>query len=127
METAKHIERGLKMENRFFYLKDYLDKKDTAVKTVLYQNERTNTVVWYIPPGEELPAHYHPDTDDVWIILQGKGEYFLGNGKVQAIEAGMIIPAEKGDIHGAKAVGDEPLVFAAVSAPMPVEMIKVEK
>lgn len=113
------------MEKRFFNVKDYLDTKDTATKTVLYQNDRSNGVIWYVPPGEEVPPHYHPETDDVWVILQGKGEYYLGEGKTEIIEPGMIIPAGKGQIHGAKAIGDEPLVFAAVSAPMPVEMIKV--
>lgn len=113
------------MENRFFYVKDYLaDMPEKATKNLLYQNDQTNSVIWVVPPGEEVPAHYHPNTDDVWIILQGKGEYYLGQGKTFPIEPGMVIPAVKGEIHGAKAVGDGPLVFAAVSAPMPVEMIK---
>lgn len=115
------------MENRFFKIQDYIDLKPTKpAKNILYQNDRTNTVVWVIPPGEVLPAHYHPATDDVWVIIQGKGEYYLGDGKTQIVEPGMVIPAETGDIHGAKALGDEPLVFVAVSAPMPVEMIKEE-
>lgn len=113
------------MENRFFKVQDYVDQKPTeATKNLLYQNDRSNGVVWVVPPGKEVPAHYHPETDDVWIILSGKGEYYLGGGKTVTIEQGMVIPAEKEEIHGAKAVGDEPLVFAAVSAPMPAVMIK---
>ena len=113
------------MSERVFYVKDYTQSiPEKATKNVLYQNDQTNAVVWVIPPGEVLPAHYHPDTDDIWIVLQGKGEYFLGNGETMIIEPGMILPAIKGQIHGAKALGDEPLVFAAVSAPMPAVMIK---
>lgn len=113
------------MENRFFYVKDYTTSApEKATKNLLYQNERSNGVIWVVPPGEEVPAHYHPETDDVWIILQGKGEYYLGQGQTFPIEPGMVIPAEKLEIHGAKNTGDELLVFAAVSAPMPVEMIK---
>ena len=113
------------MENRFFYVKDYTSEPPAkATKHILYQNDRTNAVVWVIPPGEELPAHYHPETDDVWIILQGRGEYYLGQGRTRTIEAGMVIPAEKGDIHGVKNTGSELFVFAAVSAPMPSVMIK---
>lgn len=113
------------MENRFFYLKDYTATvPEKATKHVLYQNERSNGVIWVIPPGEELPSHYHPETDDVWIILQGKGDYYLGQGKTFPIEPGMVIPAEKLDFHGARNNGTELLVFAAVSAPMPAEMIK---
>lgn len=113
------------MGKRFFKVSDYLEKKDVATKSVLYQNERSNAVIWYVPPGEEVVEHYHPETDDIWVILQGKGEYYLGEGQVQTIEPGMIIPAEKGQIHGARAMGNEPLIFAAISAPMPVEMIKI--
>lgn len=113
------------MENKFFYVKDYTaNPPEKATKHLLYQNERSNGVIWVVPPGEEVPAHYHPETDDVWIILQGKGDYYLGQGKTFPIEAGMMIPAEKMEIHGAKNTGNELLVFAAVSAPMPVEMIK---
>jgi len=113
------------MDNRFFYVKDFTaNPPEKATKNVLYQNDRTNAVIWVIPPGEVLPAHYHPETDDIWIILEGKGDYYLGQGETFPIEAGMVIPAEKMDIHGAKNTGEELLVFAAVSAPMPVEMIK---
>ncbi|NLW06610.1 MAG: cupin domain-containing protein [Clostridia bacterium] len=96
-----------------------------ATKTVLYENERTNGVIWYVPPGEEVPAHYHPDTDDIWIVLQGQGEYYLGEGRTCPLEAGMVAVAAKGEVHGVRATGAEPLVFAAISAPMPVQMIKV--
>ena len=113
------------MSERFFYVKDYTQNlPEKATKNVLYQNDQTNAVIWVVPPGEEVPAHFHPDTDDIWVILQGKGEYFLGKGENVSIEPGMVIPAIKGQIHGARAVGDEPLVFAAVSAPMPAVMIK---
>jgi quercetin dioxygenase-like cupin family protein len=113
------------MENRFFNVKDYTSPApEKATKHLLYQNDRSNGVIWVIPPGEELPAHYHPETDDVWIILEGKGDYYLGKGQTFPIEAGMFIPAEKLEIHGVKNTGNELLVFAAVSAPMPVEMIK---
>ena len=94
-----------------------------ATKYLLYQNERINGVVWYVPVGDQVPAHYHPETDDVWIILSGEGDYYIGGGKNVHIHEGMVIPAEKKEIHGVRATGDRPLVFAAVSAPMPSEMI----
>ena len=66
-----------------------------ATKYLLYQNERTNGVVWYVPVGDQVPAHYHPETDDVWIILSGEGDYYIGGGKNVHIHEGMVIPAEK--------------------------------
>lgn len=96
---------------------------DKATKYLLYQNERTNGVLWYVPPGQEVPAHYHPNTDDIWVTLTGEGDYHLGSGKTVHVREGMMIKAEKNQIHGIKATGDKPLIFAAVSAPMPSEMI----
>jgi len=115
------------MKDRFFKVADYIAKTgEDATKHILHENERSNSVIWVVPPGKEVVAHYHPETDDTWVILQGKGDYYTAKGETRPIEAGMVIPAEKGDIHGAKNNGTEPLVFAAVSAPMPVQMIKVE-
>ena len=113
------------MENRFFSVEEFLkNPPEKATKFLLYQNERTNGVIWYVPVGDEVPAHYHPETDDVWIMLSGEGDYYLGKGETRHVTEGMIIPAEKNDIHGIRATGTRPLIFTAVSAPMPVEMIK---
>lgn len=114
------------MEERLFDIKEIVRNLPAkATKTVLYENERTNTVVWYVPPGEEVPAHYHPETDDTWIVLEGEGDYFLEKDVTRTISKGMVATAPKGAIHGVKAKGSTPLIFVAVSAPMPVEMIKV--
>ena len=115
------------MKDRFFKIADYIAKTGPdAQKHILFENERSNGVIWVVPPGKEVVAHYHPDTDDVWVILQGCGDYYIKKDETKPIEAGMVIPAEKGDIHGVKNSGNEVLVFAAVSAPMPVQMIKLE-
>jgi len=115
------------MKDRFFKAADYIAKAGPdANKNILFENERCNGVLWVIPPGKEIVAHYHPETDDTWIILQGKGDYYIAKGETRPIEAGMVIPAEKGEIHGVMNSGSELLVFAAISAPMPVQMIKAE-
>ncbi|MDN5345199.1 MAG: hypothetical protein PWQ18_1313 [Clostridia bacterium] len=114
------------MADRFFNVSEVIkDLGARATKTILYENERTNGVVWYVPPGEEVVAHWHPATDDAWIIIAGEGEYYLGGGVTHPIKAGMVALAARGEIHGVRATGPEPLVFVAISAPMPVEMVKV--
>ena len=116
------------MSERFFSIAEVLDgisDKSKPSKNILYENERANGVVWCVPPGEEVPAHYHPATDDVWIVLEGEGEYYLGNGETYPLKPGIVALAEKEQIHGVRVTGDKALVFVAISAPMPVEMIKV--
>ncbi|MDW7673870.1 MAG: cupin domain-containing protein [Bacillota bacterium] len=118
------------MSNRFFTISEILagiQEKDKAIKTIFHENERTNGVLWYVPPGEEIPAHYHPETDDIWVVLEGEGEYYLENGKSHQIKPGLVAVAAKEQIHGVKATGEKPLIVVAISAPMPVQMIKIDR
>jgi len=113
--------------DRFFTVSEIikgLSSDDRATKIVLYENDRTNTAIWYVPPGEEVVAHWHPNSDDIWVILAGEGEYYLGDGTTYTIQAGMVAVAFKGQIHGVKAKGSEPLIFVAFQSPVPAEMIK---
>ncbi|MEA5011228.1 MAG: cupin domain-containing protein [Angelakisella sp.] len=115
------------MNGRFFTVAEVVaEKPANATKYLLYENERTNGVVWYVPTGKEVPRHYHPDTDDTWIILSGSGKYYLKNGAEKEINGGMVISAAKGEVHGAICTGAEPLIFVAISAPLPSKMILVE-
>ncbi len=104
-----------------------IEDKENAVKNIVFENDRTNGVIWFVPPGKEIPAHFHPATDDIWVVIQGQGEYYLGNGQTHPLRAGMMAIAEQGQVHGVKSTGDSPLIVVAISAPMPVEMIKVDK
>lgn len=117
------------MSERIFSVEKILAEikdRDKAVKTVFHENERTNAVVWYVPPGQEIPAHYHPATDDIWVVLAGEGEYYLGNGKTYTLKPGLVAVAAREEIHGVRGTGQKPLVVVAISAPLPVEMVKVE-
>ncbi len=116
------------MNQRIFAVNNILDDvPEEPTKKVFFENNRLNGAVWYIPPGEKLPAHYHPATDDVWVVLQGEGEYDLLEGESYPISKGIIAIAEEKQIHGIRAYGDEPLIFVAFSTPLPVEMIKLEE
>ena len=54
---------------------DYLKENPAeAVRTVLYQDQHDNMVLWQIPPQTMLPAHRHPHGADIWIVLRGEAE-----------------------------------------------------
>lgn len=119
----------INLKERCYLVADILkniDNKTKPVKSILFENERMNGVVWYVPAGGEIPAHYHPSTDDVWVVLEGEGEYFLGDGKTFPLKSGIVALANKEEIHGVRSTGEQPLVVVSVSAPMPVEMIKIK-
>ncbi|HHY28849.1 MAG TPA: cupin domain-containing protein [Desulfitobacterium dehalogenans] len=109
---------------KFTKITEILSKN--AKKTVLYESDCTNTAVINLQPGDSVPAHQHPNTDDIWVVIQGEGEFLGGKGVSLPMKAGTIIPNLKGEAHGIKNTGDEPLVVIAFSAPVPIETFPVD-
>jgi quercetin dioxygenase-like cupin family protein len=88
------------------------------VRSVITESKDAVIVAWYIKPGQEIPAHIHPNGQDTWTILSGKGLYYLDQGGIQqTIVAGNVVVAPTGCIHGVLNNGDEPLVFISVVSP----------
>ncbi len=88
------------------------------VRSVVTESEDAVVVAWYIKPGQEISAHIHPNGQDTWTILSGKGEYYLDEaGTRKPIIAGDVVIAHIGCVHGVFNNGDEPLVFISVVSP----------
>ncbi|PSB04393.1 cupin domain-containing protein [Merismopedia glauca] len=89
-----------------------------AIRSVVTESKDAIVVAWYINPGQEIPAHIHPNGQDTWTVLSGKGEYYLDEaGTRKAIAMGDIVIAHTGCVHGVFNNSDEPLVFISVVSP----------
>jgi len=104
---------------RIFALAAYLQPSDQEpVRSVVSRTQETAVVAWHVKPGQHLPAHSHPSGQDTWIIISGTGTYQLDKeGNTKIIEAGDIVIAPSGAVHGVYNHGIEPLIFAGVVAP----------
>ena len=101
--------------NRTFRVEDFLhfsDSKATIREMVATPHSRI--AVWGVRPGQEVPAHTHPDGQDTWIMLRGQLTYYLGNGRSKTIHAGDVDIAGLSEIHGAINDGNEDAVFLSV-------------
>ncbi|MBD0268185.1 MAG: cupin domain-containing protein [Cyanobacteria bacterium Co-bin8] len=88
------------------------------IRSVITESKDAVVVAWHIKPGQEISAHIHPNGQDTWTILTGKGEYFLDKaGTTKSIVAGDIVVAYPDCVHGVFNNGDEPLVFISVVSP----------
>ena len=59
---------------RFYEMMNFAKSSDeAAVKTGIYASELTSGVIWVVKPGQEVKCHAHPNADDIWIVLKGKG------------------------------------------------------
>lgn len=91
---------------------------EKAIVTEIAITPLSSIAVWGVRPGQEVPAHLHPDGQDTWIILRGSLTYYLGNGQRRTISAGQIDIAGPNQIHGAANLGQEDAVFLSIySAP----------
>jgi quercetin dioxygenase-like cupin family protein len=92
--------------------------KEKAIVTEISITKYSGIAVWGVHPGQEVPAHTHPDGQDTWIIIRGELTYYLGNGEKKIISSGQIDIAEPLQVHGAINEGSEDVVFLSIySAP----------
>ena len=47
------------------------------VRSIVTESKEAVVVAWYIKPGQAIPAHTHPNGQDTWTVLTGKGDYYL--------------------------------------------------
>ena len=69
-----------------------------------------------LPKGAAIGLHKHTNTEDVYIIISGKGLFTDSNGVEIEVGPGDITIARPGQSHALKNIGDEPLVFINVIA-----------
>ena len=95
------------------------DEHEKAVRTPIYQTESTGWSVWDIKPGQTLQKHYHHNSDDIWIVLQGEGIFYPQPNEEVPFKKGHVIVSKKDSCHGAKNTGDEDIIFVSIVAPVP--------
>ncbi len=97
--------------------KFFQPRSDEPLRSVIAESMEAVIVAWYLMPGQEIPAHIHPQGQDTWTVLSGRGSYYLDARARQRITVGDIVIAPVRSIHGVLNDGDEPLVFISVVAP----------
>lgn len=82
---------------------------------------RNMTVTWVdVPPGAEQRAHSHPDSEQVYVIVRGRGRISVAGDAEEVTEGDLVFipPATR---HGIVNHGSETLVYIAAASP-PVSM-----
>ncbi len=114
---------------RIFNSSDYFQPTDEGepIRSVVTESLDAVIVAWYIKPGQEIPAHLHPNGQDTWTILSGKGEYYLDQiGTRKPIMTGDVVIAPVASVHGVFNNGNEPLIFISVVSPAEAGYERIE-
>lgn len=105
------------LESRTFPVADFIQPSEgDPIRSVVLETPDSVIVVWHVRPGQEIPAHIHPNGQDTWTVLSGAAEYFQGDGVVCGLKASEIAVARPGQVHGARNTGEEDFVFVSVVA-----------
>jgi quercetin dioxygenase-like cupin family protein len=87
---------------------------EKATVTEISLTDHASIAVWGVGPGQEVPAHTHPDGQDTWVMVRGELTYYLGNGQRRTISAGDVDVADKNEVHGAINETDGDAVFLSI-------------
>ncbi|MDP2949660.1 MAG: cupin domain-containing protein [Chloroflexota bacterium] len=67
-------------------------------------------------PGSEQDVHAHPDNEQVYVIVRGRGLMKVGDEEQEVGPGTMVfIPPRTG--HAIRNTGDEPLIYVSATAP----------
>lgn len=106
-------------KDRIFNSSQFLQPNDDEpIRSVVTESQDAVVVAWHVNPKQKIAPHIHPNGQDTWTVLSGKGEYYLDTtGDTKQIVAGDIAVAPIGCVHGVFNSGDEPLIFISVVTP----------
>ena len=81
-----------------------------------FTNPHFNVFVNFWEPGQENVKHYHPEADNVVILLQGKGSFDIG-GETRELEAVSFVHVPRGMAHHFKNTGGGRMVTVHIYGP----------
>jgi mannose-6-phosphate isomerase-like protein (cupin superfamily) len=85
---------------------------------------RNLTMTWVDgPPGAKQRAHSHPDSEQVYVIVRGRGRMHVA-GDVEEVGEGDLVFIPPGAEHGITNDGSEELVYVSAASP-PVSMAEL--
>ena len=67
-------------------------------------------------PGSEQPVHSHPDSEQVYVIVQGLGAMTVGD-ETREVGPGTVILVPPDTGHSIRNTGEERLVFISATSP----------
>ncbi len=96
-----------------------LDPADGEVETgELVVTDDVLVKAFALGPGAELEPHDHPDSTNVFHVLDGTVTV-VQDGTNEQVEAPGVVLHDRGTVHGARNETDETVVFTASLCPLP--------
>jgi quercetin dioxygenase-like cupin family protein len=92
---------------------------DKYMKKVPLDTDKIVFNTFYFKPRQLLPFHKHPATDELFYIVNGVGQFTVGNDSM-VVGPSSAVYGPAGIFHGLVNSGDKDMVVISVQAPKPV-------
>ena len=93
-------------------------RPDKMGKSTLFESARLLVGLNAFEPGQAHALHAHEGMDKVYQVVDGRGEFLL-EGRTLPMEAGDLLVAPAGVLHGVRNTGAGRLLVLAILAPAP--------
>lgn len=104
------------------HVKDYRDhvgvREDKHYKATLFQGDHLMVGLNCLEPGQTQPVHDHAEADKVYVVLEGRGQFVIGE-ETREAGPGEVVWTPAGLPHGVENRGAERLVLLVGIAPPP--------
>lgn len=93
-------------------------RQDKHFKETLFQGDNLMLGINCLEPGQVQPVHDHADADKVYIVMEGAGQFTVGEDAFVA-GSGEVVWAPAGIAHGVENRDNERLVLLVGISPPP--------
>ena len=93
-------------------------RPDKHYKVTLFQGDHAMVGLNCLDPEQVQPVHDHANADKVYVVLEGSGQFTVGDETREAGE-GEVVWAPAGLPHGVENAGDVQLVLLVSISPPP--------
>lgn len=99
-------------------------KEEAVNKVTQVKTEQLSFDTYYFTPGQVLDYHKHPEGDQIFVVLQGQGQFYLdaGTEEVQDVSTGSVFLAPKDTWHKIVNTGSDVLI-ASQTTRQPAGMV----
>ncbi|MFB6093001.1 MAG: cupin domain-containing protein [Haloquadratum sp.] len=105
--------------DRYAEARSELDPDEGEVETAeLAVSDDVLVKAFALGPGAELEPHDHPESTNVFHVLEGR-VVVVRDGDEAAVTAPGVVRHSRGAVHGARNESDEVAVFTASLCPLP--------
>ncbi|MEN8257132.1 MAG: cupin domain-containing protein [Thermodesulfobacteriota bacterium] len=106
--------------SRYGSIKEYITKDGSEIREMIHpqhqDNKKISVAEARIKPGMKTEPHYHKKSEEVYVVMAGKGLLRIEDKRYE-IEKGVSIVIMPGQVHGLENTNNEDLVVMCCCAP----------